>query len=566
MSLSSKIGRTFAGISLFKALLAGTVVATAYPAPGYAQSKPAGPAADNAQTAPLPKSPVEEAEENGNALRVTVKDITRMALQNNLDIAISDTNEEIQQTRVQQAYGPYDPALSITLGAQSTRRPNTNLTNRSTQGAYNKTDLATWNFQLTKNLPTGGGIIGTYNSSRSDTNQQFALFSPQYTASTSLQITQPLFRNFRIDQFRGAIRLAKLDVRISDSQFKQTVTNTVAGIQSTYWDLVGAIQDYEIRRDSVRLAQILLRNNTREVEIGVLAPISITEARAGVASRQVDLITARQTIINAENNLRALVSSDRNSEIWQKVIVPAETPEFRDYPVDLDQAIDTALAHRPELEQYSLQLQQNDISYNINRNLKKWQVDLVASVGSIGVAGPQTVNPVTGEPLIAPELIGGVGTANTTLFTQGYFNWFAGFNLTIPLRNRGGEAQIAESRIQREQLLINRKNTEQKIVVQVRTAVADLDTQKQRVQTAAVARQLAEEQLTGETKRFQAGLSQNFLVLQRQNELATAKGVELQALIAYRKSIISLQQALSTLLESSDFEFARSVPQSAKLN
>jgi outer membrane protein TolC len=152
------------------------------------------------------------------------------------------------------------------------------------------------------------------------------------------------------------------------------------------------------------------------------------------------------------------------------------------------------------------------------------------------------------------------------MFTQGFFNWFAGFNLTIPLRNKGVEAQIAESRIQREQLLINRKNTEQKIVVQVRTAVADLDTQKQRVQTAGVARQLAEEQLRGETKRFQAGLSQNFLVLQRQNELATAKGVELQALIAYRKSIISLQQALYTLLESNDFEIARSVQQNAKLN
>jgi hypothetical protein len=51
-------------------------------------------------------------------------------------------------------------------------------------------------------------------------------------------------------------------------------------------------------------------------------------------------------------------------------------------------------------------------------------------------------------------------------------------------------------------------------------------------------------QPSGETKRLEARLSQNILVLLRQNELATAKGVELQALIAYRKSIINLQQAL----------------------
>ena len=66
--------------------------------------------------------------------------------------------------------------------------------------------------------------------------------------------------------------------------------------------------------------------------------------------------------------------------------------------------------------------------------------------------------------------------------------------------------------------------------------------------------------------RFQAGLSQDFPVLQRQNELATAKGVALRALIAYRKSIITLLQPVYALLESSDFEIARIVPQSAKLN
>ncbi|HYK89541.1 MAG TPA: TolC family protein [Acidobacteriota bacterium] len=523
---------------------------------GFAQQQQAKA---KAQLPPLPLSPVEQAEQDGTAVHISLRDLTKLALQNNLDIAISDTNEVLYQQRVIQAYGPYDPALNIGLGAQSSRRPNTNLTNQSSAGNFNKTDFANWNFQFAQNIPTGGGITASYNSSRSDTNQAFALFSPQYNTSMSLQFTQPLNRNFRIDQTRGAIKLANLDTKLNDSQFRQTVTTTIATIQGMYWDLVGAIRDFQIKRESVDLARITLDNNSREVEIGVLAPISITEARANMASRQVDMISSRETILVAENNLRSVISPDRNAEIWHQVIVPAETADFVEYKVDLDTAIDTALKSRPELEQYGIQLEENGINYQMDRNQKKWQVDLVGTFGSVGVAGPQGFNPLTGKPLIDPNLIGGIGNANKLLFSGGFTNWFAGFNIGIPLRNRGLDAQLGQLKVQRQQLLMNRKSTEQKITVQVRNAIADLDTNKQRVETAKVAVELAQEQLTGETKRFQAGMSQNFLVLQRQQDLSTAKGTELQALVAYKKSAIALQQAMYTLLESNDFEIAKSV-------
>ena len=505
----------------------------------------------------LPLSPIEQAEKDGTALRLSLKDLTRLALQNNLDIAISDTNEELFHQRIVQSHGPYDPALSVGLGYQSNKRPNTNLTNRSTRGDFNTTNLANWNFQFTQNIPTGGGIVGTYNSNRSDTNQQFALFSPQYTTSLNLQITQPLNRNRRIDQIRGAIRLANLDTKINDSQFKQTVSSTIANIQGMYWDLIGAIRDFTIKRDSVKLAQISLQNNIKEVEIGVQPNISITEARAEMANREVDMITSRNSIVVAENNLRAAIAPDRNAEIWQKVVVPTDTPDFRDYPVVLDQAIAAALQNRPELEQFGLQLEENAVNHRLGQNQKKWQFDLVASIGTAGVAGPQSVDPETGQPLIVPSLIGGIGVANSTLFTGGFTNWFTGFNIQIPLRNRSLDAQLAQLQIQRQQVEMNRTNTEQKIMVQVRNSIEDLETNKQRVKTAQVALQLSSEQLDGETKRFMAGMSQNFLVLQRQQDLANAKGVELQALIAYNKSIINLQQAMYTLLESNDFQIAK---------
>ena len=188
-------------------------------------------------------------------------------------------------------------------------------------------------------------------------------------------------------------------------------------------------------------------------------------------------------------------------------------------------------------------MRENDINYVVNRSLKKWQLDAVGSFGTVGVN-------------LDSSRVGGIGTTYETLFTKGYKNWFAGFNIQIPLRSRSLEGQLGQLKVQKSQLLMNRKNQEQKIAVQIRNAIDDLESNKQKVEATGVARQLAEAQLDAETKRFKVGMSQNFLLLQRQNELSAARGAELQALVAYKKSIITLQQDMYTLLESSDFEMA----------
>lgn len=504
----------------------------------------------------IPLSSIEQAEKDGTSYHLSLKDMTKMALQNNLDIAISDTNEEMYQDKVLQAFGTYDPALSFTLGARSTTQPNTNLSTSSTQGTSNNSTIDTWNMQFNQNIPTGAAIVGSLNSNRSDTNQTFALFSPQYNTSSSIQITQPLLRNRSIDQSRGTIKIANLDVKINDSQFKQTVTGIIATVQGVYWDLVNAVRDYEIKREAIKLAQTTAKENREKVRVGTMSQIDITTAEAAVASRIVDLITSQQNINAAENNLRSTISNDRKSEIWQKVVVPTDTADFVEYKVDREIAINTALKLRPELEQYDLQLQENHVNYRVQNNLRKWQFDAVGSFGTVGVAGPQSISALTGQPSVPSSMVGGVGTAYQTLFTQGMKNWFVGFNVQIPLRNRALDGQIGQLDVQKKQLLMNRKSQEQKIAVQIRNAYDDLKSNQQKVEAAKVARQLTEVQLDAEQKRFKAGMSNNFLILQRQTDLETAQGAELQALVAYKKAIITLQQDMYTLLESNDFEMA----------
>jgi outer membrane protein len=505
----------------------------------------------------MPVSPIEKAEKDGTALQLSLRDLTKLALQNNLDIAIQDTNEGLYRQAIIQAHGPYDPAITLGLGVQSQKTPNTNLATKSTLGNYSKIDYANWNFTIQQNVKTGGSLSASYNSNRTDSNVGFLLFSPQYNANASITFTQPLRRNFRIDQNRGQIKLANLDLKISDSQFKAKVVDIIASVQGQYWDLVGAIRDYDIKRESMRLAQTTLRDNIRKVDVGTLAAITVTEARATLAQREGDMILAEEKIYDAENTLLTMISNDRKAEMWRQMIVPTETPDFQEQRIDLAEAIETALKNRPELEQSDMQLQKDIINEQVAQESRKWQFDLKSSFGTTGVAGPQSyiTDPITGQRviLIDPAMVGGIGNAYRLLFSGGFINWGVGFNVQIPLRNRAAESQIAQIQIQKRQENMRRKNLEQQIQSEIRSAYQKIEASRKLVESARMQRTYAEEQLKGEQKRFENGVSENFRVLDRQANYSAAQGSELQALISYKKSIIAFQKSEYTLLEANDF-------------
>jgi outer membrane protein len=509
---------------------------------------------------PLPLSPTEKAEKDGTALRLSVRDVTKMALQNNLEIAIEDTNETLYQEKLHQNYGQYDPSIKLDLGTGSQKSPNSSYIAKSTSGNFYTYNVSQWNFTFDQNIKTGGTVSATFNSKRTDSNTNISIFIPEFDASTSLRFTQPLRRNFRIDQTRQQIKIANLDIKINDTQFKQRVVDIISGIQKQYWDLVAAIRNYEIQRNFFRQAQILLRDNERKVEIGTLAAINITETRRALAQREGDLITAERNVYDMENQLLTMISNDRKSEMWSQIVVPMEKAEFHEYKVNLESAVNNAMKNRPELEKSDMQIQKHDLDALLYRENRKWQFDFSSSFGTNSVAGPQSIgfNPFSGSlgPQADPSMVGGIGKAYKQLFTAGFTNWQLGFTVKIPLRNRAADAMLAQINVQKRQEILNRKNSEQKIQAEIRTSARKLDTDRKLVASAGDQRAYANEQLIGEQKRFEGGVIENYKVLEAQSNLSQAEFTELQALVSYKKSIIDFQKAEFSLLEANDFQAA----------
>jgi outer membrane protein TolC len=471
-------------------------------------------------------------------LELSLDDAVKRALDNNLDIAVDRYNPAAGAEGVRQALGAYDPFLTGVLSTGSQQSP---ATNAFSGGARVTTDTKIWNFGVTQYLPSGGSFNLTFNSNKSDTNSVFTTFNPAYTSFFSLNLTQPLLRNFKLDSSREQIRVAKKNRAISDVQFRQTVINTVASTKQGYYDLIAAIDNLDAQQKSFELAKKLLNENQIKVRVGTLAPLDVVSAQAEVASREEGVIRAEATILDTEDVLKRLIFPKNDPATWDLRIIPKDRPSAEPVRVDVGMAIQNALEKRTDVVAARRNLEKADIVVDFARSQVLPQVDLVASYGSTGVGGTQINRQGFGGPIIS-TVPGGYGDAAGDAFGIANPTWTIRVNLTYPIMNRQAAALSAQARIAKDQALVSFQRLELQVAQEVRVAARAVDTNAKRIETTRAARVLQEQRLDAEEKKFGAGMSTNFLVTQAQRDLAEARVAEIQAIADYSKSVVTLQR------------------------
>ena len=115
-----------------------------------------------------------------------------------------------------------------------------------------------------------------------------------------------------------------------------------------------------------------------------------------------------------------------------------------------------------------------------------------------------------------------------------------------PWASTAEEANHARAKLEQRQSEERLKSAESRAVQQVRDAWRKIEMNAKRIETARAARELAEQRLDAERKRFEVGISTSFLVIQAQRDLAQAKTGELAAILGYDLALVdfdALQQA-----------------------
>ncbi len=550
----------------------------ASPAPAELPAVPTVAPEFRADDAPLPelgRVGVDMAEQRP----LTMREAIELALANNKDIEVARQNVRVAEFDLQGARGVYDPRLGSFSYYERTETPTASFLSGGTGSAVTQSSY-TGTLRLEGLAPRGGGGYRVdFSSIRLTTDNQFVALNPQYPTALTFNYTQPLLRGFRFDQNRRQIEIAKKNLSVTDVQFRQRAIETITNVQRTYWDLVFALRNLQVQRDAVKDARAQLEHNKRLVGEGFLAPIDVVAAEAQVSGFEQSVYTALDDVGRAENNLKNLIAENRQSPLWNVALVPTDEVEVRPPVIALPEAMEAALKARPELQQADVAREINELDQRFAREQARPQVDLVASYGLVGLAGSVDTarggaNPLTAStaqlrerinelsrlsglsPLPEPSaqtisdvLTGGYAQSLLNLTANRFTNFRVGVQVNLPLRNRTAEAQLGRTLVEKERIATQREQLEQLIQVDVRNSLQLVRTAGSRLRAAAAARGASEQQYASEQRKFEAGQSTFFLVLERQTALATARGNELRAQTELNKAVAELQRATGNALE-----------------
>jgi outer membrane protein TolC len=484
---------------------------------------------------------------------LSLEEAISRALSRNYTIAIERDVFRASADEVRRLEGAYDIEFDWTSAYERQTDPVNSLLSGAPVGAV-APDLHSLEGSLSfsRLLPTGGTVSILASGERDTTNNTFALLSPSYSTAIGIEVHQPLLRDRAIDPARLRIRVARSERERSLAAFKRTLADTLAGVETAYWGLTAARREIDVRAAAVALAGQQLSETKDRITAGTLPENEEAQPRAELERRKGELLAAEEQAIRAENALKALVLDSGDDPLWSARIAPADAPETEDVSPPSAEALLAADRNRPEVEEAKAALERRETEHRAAEDGRKPRLDAFASYtrrGLSGSANPEAA-PFPGAPAtVPPSLDGAFGRSIGTIGDGLYPDARVGVTLSLPLTNRAAHAALAIGESQERQARAELARVRQVVRVEVLDAVAGVETTAERIGAARAAREAAESQFQSEEERFRVGLSTNFLVLTRQNDLSRARLDEIQALTDHRKALTELAHASGRLLE-----------------
>ena len=477
----------------------------------------------------------------GDVLKLTRDEAVRLAVENNPDLAADRYRPAISQERVNAAKAAWVPTLQSGLQRNSQLQPPTSLF----AGAEGL-ETGVWSgtasiFQL---MPWGGGnyLVGV-DTSRTTSNNLIASFNPSVAARLQLAFSQPLLRDFGIDATRAQVDIAERTRSIADTELQERVISTAAAAEQAYWSLVAAIAQVGVQQQALDLALELERNNRARVDVGQSPPLDLVAAQAEVAQRRENLIVARTTVRQTEDLLRTMVIDPNRDDFWSVRIEPVERVPVSGVAPDVDAAVRRALAERTDIRRTRKEMEIADTEIAFARNETRPDLRLEANYLTDGAGGTRLIRTGGFPGTVTGTEVTSYGDVLGQVLGFDYPTWTVGMTFSYPLGKSAAEANLARARIEKDQRAARLRSLEFTVVREVRDAAWRLEQNQQRIETARLSRELAEQRLDAEQKRFEVGMSTSFLVIQAQRDLAVARNNELQASLDYQLALIAFQTA-----------------------
>jgi outer membrane protein TolC len=463
----------------------------------------------------------------------------------------------------------FDPVLTSTLSVEHATTPEDTPFATGLGGLTPlQQNTGTANFTYQQAFPAGLQYSIGFNNTRTTSNSLYNFLNPTLNSGMQLSIRQHLLQGFGVAPNRRFIRIAKNNREISDVAFRLQVITTVNQIENIYWNLVNAFEDVKAKQRTLDLNNRLLDDNRKQVQIGTLAPLEVVRAQSQVASSTQDLIVSQTNLQLQELYMKNAISRNlTDSQLMAAEVIPTDTMQVpASEPVaPIQDLIAEALSHRAELAEAHIDLTNRDITNKAAANALRPSLDLVANYGNNALGGqlPPMLQGLSGCVVgsisaCLPEGLrttsyGGIFSNLWTTYTPTYT---VGFNVNIPLRNRGAQATQIRSQLEYRQAQMRLQQLENQIRIEVQNAQFGVQQNRARVEAAIKGQQLAKETLEDEQKKYALGASTTYNVLQTQQSLAAAESNLITAMAAYEQSRIEMDRATGLTLVNLGIELS----------
>ena len=498
------------------------------------------PAIAHAQPVTTSLPQVDKGAQAAEVLKLTREEAVRMAVENNPDLAVTRYQPAVSDARVSAARAVFLPTFSTSFQRNSTQTPPANLFSGE---SGIQTDFWSGDAGIGQVLRQGGGTYDvSFTSQRATTDNPFTSFTPSLTSSLQAVFSQPLLRNFKTDSLRTQVEIEERNRDVADIQVRERGAQVEADAEAAYWALVAALASVDVQQRSLDLALELERTNRARVDVGQSPPLDLVAAQAEVAQRRENLIVARTGALQAEDALRILVVDPKRADYWSVRLDPAERAPGVTGPPDVDAAVRRALSERSDIAQARKQIDNSETSVRLARNQTLPDLRAQATYLTNGQGGSRLLR--TGG---FPGTITGIqatsyGSVLGQVLSADFPTWSVGLTLSYPLGRSVNEANLARAQIERDQAAARVRSLELSVVREVRDAALRLEQNRQRIETARLGRELAEQRLDAEQKRFEVGMSTSFLVIQAQRDLAVARDNEQRSYLDYQLAVVNFER------------------------
>ena len=536
----------------------------------------------------------------GNLESISLQDALGRAFAHNLDAKFDKVAIKIDQARKRFAEGVFDPVLTVSASRESTQRPDNTASitqadsliqiaqltaiENNTIAAQQETLARQRQINLIEQLnrlpltsfpkqnvqPTrtnvGRVVVFDQDTDRIESGVQFrtplgtrmqisarqskirSTFDgdtrtaiPYFTAFGGLEVRQPLLKDFGPNANLADLRVARINLKVSELSWEKRLSDTAQQVMATYFDMLFALADLAVKQDAIDADEKLVAQNQRRLDVGFKIPYDVQQARAAVSQDQEQLLGSKNLFMERQFLLKRLILDDYKLGS-SRVFVPQAIPDIPIPKIDRAALLTSAFAKRLDYRAAITEAGIQDIRLKFAKNQLWPQLDLVGSYGYNGLAFDYATARQKAYHSQAPE-------------------WSFGLQFSIPLGGIQSRAQLGVINGFKEQALIKIKQIEQTVSIDVDTIISRIETLKQRLETARNTTRLGEEAVRIASGRMDIGLDDGgvgtFQLIETQRRLYEARSRELAARTELNKAISQLWLATGTILEETGITVKR---------